>query len=206
MNNPLMLLIAILTVGCVALVIRQSAILATRLDRLHWRILTTRDSLALLLDERARYGQRIAEYPDLPSVVSAELSSAAYACVRREDLPLDGLDRRRAEAAASDEETRTQSLAYLEAQSTLSRVLRSAINTEVRAAMENDPYWSRELHQLDQVSYKVQLARSMHNLYVSQTRKIRERTWVRLAHLAGHAPYALSVDFDDDTLEDGLGY
>ena len=65
-NNPLMLLIAILTVGCVALVIRQSAILATRLDRLHWRILTTRDSLALLLDERARYGHRIAEYPDLP--------------------------------------------------------------------------------------------------------------------------------------------
>lgn len=83
MNNPLMLLIAILTVGCLAFVIRQSAILATRLDRLHWRILTTRDSLALLLDERARYGQRIAEYPDLPSAVSAEVSSAACACVRR---------------------------------------------------------------------------------------------------------------------------
>ena len=97
-------------------------------------------------------------------------------------------------------------MAYLEAQSALSRGLRSAINTEVRGRMENDPYWSRELHQLDQVSYKVQLARSMHNLYVSQTRKIRERTWVRLAHLAGHAPYAVSVDFDDDNLEDGLGY
>ena len=41
-NNPLILLIAILAVGCVALVIRQSAILATRLDRLHWRILTAR--------------------------------------------------------------------------------------------------------------------------------------------------------------------
>ena len=207
-NNTLVLILVVLAVTAVCLLIRQSAILATRLDRLHWRILTTRDSLELLLDERARYGERIADFPGFSEETSMQIQRAAHECARSEGVPLvaDGLDRRSDSACASDGDSRARSLAYLDAQSTLSRVLRAVLDHEVRASMEEDPYWARELHQLDQVSYKVQLARSMHNLYVSQTHKIRERTWVRVAHLAGHAPQAASIDFDDDTLEDGHGY
>lgn len=207
MSNTLILVLLVLVLVALAFLVRQSAILATRLDRLHWRILTTRDSLALLLDERARYSERIADYPGFTSDESQEIREASTRA-RRQMIPLvaDGLDRRTSEASIRDTQTREKVIEFFDIQSQLSRILRSALNVKLRKEIDADDYWSRELRELDQASYKVQLARSMHNLYVTQAHKIRERSWVRIAHLAGHAPMAQTIDFDDDTIEDGYGY
>ena len=87
MSNTLTFVLLTLVLVALAFLVRQSAILATRLDRLHWRILTTRDSLALLLDERARYSERIADYPGFTSGESQEIREASTRA-RRQMIPL----------------------------------------------------------------------------------------------------------------------
>ena len=107
MSNTLTLVLLALVLVALAFLVRQSAILATRLDRLHWRILTTRDSLALLLDERARYSERIADYPGFSADESQQIREASTRA-RRQMIPLvaDGLDRRTSEASNRDKFSR----------------------------------------------------------------------------------------------------
>ena len=153
MSNTLTLVLLVLVLVALAFLVRQSAILATRLDRLHWRILTTRDSLALLLDERARYSERIADYPGFTSDESQDIREASTRA-RRQMIPLvaDGLDRRTSEASIRDTQTREKVIEFFDIQSQLSRILRSALNVKLRKEIDADDYWSRELRELDQAS------------------------------------------------------
>ena len=45
--------------------------------------------------------------------------------------------------------------------------------------------------------YRAQLARRFHNEAVAQAERVRRKWWVRLFHLAGHAPMPATVELDD---------
>lgn len=204
--SPLVSVLAIVLLCALILVVRLSVVLATRLDRLHWRILSTRDSLDVLLGRRASEARVLASAPYFSEDEAELLRMRAEEALAYETSPLaaDGLDRRGEERTQSENpEEVAQRLAV---EGTLSCTIRTLVTEERRSRIGEDSLWAQRLAALDETSYRVQLARSMHNLFVTQTRKLREKTWVKVAHLAGYAPVPAPIDFDDDTLKDGHGY
>jgi len=172
--------------------------LAKRLDRLHWRLLTTRDSLDRFTVRRAADARLLAVSGLLAAAPARDVALAATTCLDGDEALFvnDELDRRRdgLRAVAYDERSVAE---RNERESALSRVLRGALTPEVRARIQADPEGAPLLSNLDMACYRVQLARSMHNLDVTQVRHLRDNGWVRVLHLYGRAASPATIDFDD---------
>ncbi len=191
-------IVVALVVIVAALCLWYAMSLAKRLDRLHWRLLTTRDSLDRFTVRRAADARLLAMSGLLPPESARELGLAATTCLDGDEALFvnDELDRRRdgLRAVAYDERSVAE---RNERESALSRALRVALTPEVRARVQANSEGAVLLSNLDMACYRVQLARSMHNLDVTQVRHLRDNAWVRILHLYGRATLPATIDFDD---------
>ena len=191
-------LVVLLVVLLVA--VRYAVQLATRLDRLHLRIVSTRDALDALAVRRAAQARMLADSGCLDGEAARLLGERAAQCLRGDDARFvdDALgDRDRKEPRAGDAQRAVA--ARNERESALSRAIREALDPGTRDRLDADGSAEVLVEALDMASYRLQVARSMHNLDVSQVRRLREHPWVRLLHLYGRAPAPDTIDFDDAT-------
>ena len=175
---------------------------ARRLDRLHQRILASRDSLSRLLLRRASEADLLSRSAGLESSGLAD-AARAYIQDGGDQLTTDGLDRR---TAAQRQGDRVEVAARLERASALSRAIRETLTLEERARIASDPQAAARLEALDATCYRLELTRNVHNVDVAGVRALRSARMVKLLRLAGHAPIPEPIDFDDDTQTGGRGY
>ena len=175
---------------------------ARRLDRLHQRILASRDSLSRLLLRRASEVDLLSRSVGLENSGLAD-AARAYIQDGGDQLTTDGLDRR---TAAQRQGDRVEVATRLERASALSRAIRETLTPEERARIASDPQASARLEALDATCYRIELTRNVHNVDVAGVRALRSARMVKLLRLAGHAPIPEPIDFDDDTRTGGRGY
>ncbi|MBS6324765.1 MAG: hypothetical protein KH413_02890 [Actinomyces sp.] len=175
---------------------------ARRLDRLHQRILASRDSLSRLLLRRASEADLLSRSVGLENSGLADVARA-YIQDGGDQLTTDGLDRR---TAAQRQGDRVEVATRLERASALSRAIRETLTPEERARIASEPQASARLEALDATCYRIELTRNVHNVDVAGVRALRSARMVKLLRLAGHAPIPEPIDFDDDTQTGGRGY
>lgn len=175
---------------------------ARRLDRLHQRILASRDSLSRLLLRRASEADLLSRSVGLENSGLAD-AARAYIQDGGDQLTTDGLDRR---TAAQRQGDRVEVATRLGRASALSRAIRETLTPEERARIVSEPQASARLEALDATCYRIELTRNVHNVDVAGVRALRSARMVKLLRLAGHAPIPEPIDFDDDTQTGGRGY
>ncbi|MBZ4321870.1 hypothetical protein [Streptomyces huiliensis] len=148
---------------------------AGRLDRLHSRIDAARAALDAQLLRRASVAQELATAGVLDPAASIVLYQAAHA------------------ARQAEEEQREV------AESELSQALRAVFAESAQtAAVREAPGGEESLVELDQAVRRVPMARRFHNDAVRAARAVRRHRVVRWFRLAGHAPFPLAFEMDDE--------
>ena len=200
--SPWLLVAIVFAVIALGVVAGFAITRARRLDRLHQRILASRDSLSRLLLRRASEADLLTRSVGLENSGLAD-AARAYIQDGGDQLTTDGLDRR---TAAQRQGDRVEVAARLERASALSRAIRETLTPDERARIASDPQASARLEALDATCYRIELTRNVHNVDVAGVRALRSARMVKLLRLAGHAPIPEPIDFDDDTQTGGRGY
>lgn len=203
--SPVAVGACLLIVVAISLITGVAVSRARRLDRLHQRILASRDALSRLLVRRASEADLLAREVGLDAPDWTGLGDAARACIRDggDQLTADGLDRR---TTAQRQADRVEVAARLERASALSRAIRETLTLDVRQTIAAQPQVAPRLEALDATCYRIELTRNVHNVDVAGARALRTSRMVKLLRLAGHAPTPEPIDFDDDTHVGGRGY
>ncbi|MER6916269.1 hypothetical protein ABT354_31800 [Streptomyces sp. NPDC000594] len=148
---------------------------AGRLDRLHTRIDAARAALDAQLLRRASVTQELASSGVLDPAASIVLYEAAHA------------------ARQAEEEHREV------AESELSAALRAVFSDPAQVeAVRAVPGGEEATTELGQAVRRVPMARRFHNDAVRAARALRRHRKVRWFRLAGHAPFPLAVELDDE--------
>lgn len=178
---------------------------ARRLDRLHQRIIASREALSRLLLRRASEASLLAQTSPFEDGGAQTMLDIARATIHDDgdQLTTDGLDRR---TTASRRADRVEVATRLERASALSRAIRDTLTPPVRAQVTADSHAAARLEALDATCYRIELTRNVHNVDVAGVRALRSARMVKLLRLAGHAPIPEPIDFDDDTHIGGRGY
>ena len=200
--SPWLLVAIVFAVIALGVVAGFAITRARRLDRLHQRILASRDSLSRLLLRRASEADLLTRSVGLESSGLAD-AARAYIQDGGDQLTTDGLDRRTASQRQGD---RVEVATRLGRASALSRAIRETLIPDERARIASDPQASARLEALDATCYRIELTRNVHNVDVAGVRALRSARMVKLLRLAGHAPIPEPIDFDDDTRTGGRGY
>ena len=200
--SPWLLVAIVLAVIALGVVAGFAITRARRLDRLHQRILASRDSLSRLLLRRASEADLLSHSAGLEGKGLAD-AARTYIQDGGDQLTTDGLDRR---TAAQRQGDRVEVAARLERASALSRAIRETLTPEERERIASDSDAGARLEALDATCYRIQLTRNVHNVDVAGVRALRSARMVKLLRLAGHAPIPEPIDFDDDTRTGGRGY
>ena len=181
---------------------------ASRLDRLHRKVMASRLALDAQLVRRASAAVDLAASGELDPASALLVVEAAHAVLD------DDADARRLAATVpglvSEGGSRPRRLlggmaeSRALAESDLSATLRSALEdpdepgaAEGAAQGRAEPSGDELLGSLSAAWYRAQLARRFHNEAVAQAQRVRSKWWVRLFHLAGHAPMPATVELDD---------
>lgn len=148
---------------------------AGRLDRLHTRIDAARAALDAQLLRRASVTQELATSGLLDPASSIVLYEAAHA------------------ARQSEEEQREV------AESELSTALRAVFGESAQVeAVREVPGGEEAASELAAAVRRVPMARRFHNDAVRAARALRRHRTVRWFRLAGHAPFPLAFEMDDE--------
>ncbi|MDW4904250.1 hypothetical protein RB628_02600 [Streptomyces sp. ADMS] len=148
---------------------------AGRLDRLHVRIEATRAGLDAQLLRRASVTQELATSGVLDPAASIVLYEAAHA------------------ARQAEEEQREV------AESELSQALRAVFAEAAQVeAVREAPGGEAAAAELTEAVRRVPMARRFHNDAVRAARALRRHRKVRWFRLAGHAPFPLAFEMDDE--------
>ena len=178
---------------------------ARRLDRLHQRIIASREALSRLLLRRASEASLLAQTSPFEDGGAQTMLDIARATIHDDgdQLTTDGLDRR---TTASRRADRVEVATRLERASALSRAIRDTLTPPVRAQVTADQHAAARLEALDATCYRIEVTRNVHTVDVAGVRALRSARMVKLLRLAGHAPIPEPIDFDDDTHIGGRGY
>ncbi|GHF39404.1 membrane protein [Streptomyces mashuensis] len=148
---------------------------AGRLDRLHTRIDAARAALDAQLLRRASVTQELGTAGVLDPAASMVLYQAAHA------------------ARQAEEEHREV------AESELSQALRAVFAEAPQVeAVREAPGGEESLAELTEAVRRVPMARRFHNDAVRAARALRRHRTVRWFRLAGHAPFPLAFEMDDE--------
>lgn len=148
---------------------------AGRLDRLHARIDAARAALDAQLLRRASVAQELATAGVLDPAASIVLYESAHA------------------ARSAEPEQREV------AESELSQALRAVFaEPDTVTAVRQAPGGTAAIGELTQGVRRVPMARRFHNDAVRAARAVREHRVVRWFRLAGHAPFPLAFEMDDE--------
>lgn len=150
---------------------------ASRLDRLHHKVESSRAALDAQLVRRCVAALEVASYLD-PATALLLADTAAAALEAGESA-----------APASERE---------EAENDLTRALAVAFEDgeDVRA-LAAEAHTREAMTTLRQACERVQLARRFHNEAVAQAQRVRRKRVVRWARLAGYAPWPVTFEVDD---------
>lgn len=169
-------------------------LLASRVDRLHRKVLRSRATLELQLAQRAAAAHELAmsgALDPVEAVLLADVAQRASAGAPGRVVP-DGLEGEPdVEEPAGDVD---RSLVESELSRTLRALLESHADTE---PLGDNPLAVDPLHRLDAAWYRLELARRFHNAHVAEVRRMRANPVVRVLHLAGRAPMPHAFDMDD---------
>lgn len=185
--------LALLVLVVAAVAVWLAWISASRLDRLHRKVVASRIALQAQLARRAGAAVDLASSGLLDPAGAVLVADAAFAAVEDAvpapvpgaELALEGMgpDRERAE-------------------SELSATLRSALgDDEALAELRRAPGGDELVGQLSAAWYRAQLARRFHNAAVAQARRARRTWYVRLLRLSGHAALPRTIELDDQMPE-----
>ncbi|WP_328917091.1 MULTISPECIES: hypothetical protein [unclassified Streptomyces] len=148
---------------------------AGRLDRLHARIDAARAALDAQLLRRASVAQELATAGVFDPAASIVLYESAHA------------------ARQAEPEQREV------AESELSQALRAVFAESVAVAQVREaPGGAEAIGELTRAVRRVPMARRFHNDAVRAARAVREHRVVRWFKLAGHAPFPLAFEMDDE--------
>ena len=148
---------------------------AGRLDRLHARIDASRAALDAQLLRRASVTQELATSGVLDPAASIVLYEAAHA------------------ARQAEEEQREV------AESELSQALRAVFGEAPQVeGVREAPGGEAAAHELTEAVRRVPMARRFHNDSVRAARALRRHRKVRWFRLAGHAPFPMAFEMDDE--------
>ncbi|MFD9813627.1 hypothetical protein [Streptomyces sp. NPDC059080] len=148
---------------------------AGRLDRLHARIDAARAALDAQLLRRASVAQEIGTSGVLDPAASIVLYQAAHAA---RQAPEDGRE---------------------VAESELTQALRATLGEREQVdAVGAAPGGEQTLAELTAAVRRVPMARRFHNDAVRAARAVRRHRLVRYFRLAGHAPFPLAFEMDDE--------
>ncbi|MFE0187484.1 hypothetical protein [Streptomyces sp. NPDC058989] len=148
---------------------------AGRLDRLHARIDAARAALDAQLLRRASVAQEVGTSGVLDPAASIVLYQAAH------------------EARQAEEDHREV------AESELSQALRAIFAEEAQLeAVREAPGGEQTVTELTAAVRRVPMARRFHNDAVRAARAVRRHRVVRIFRLAGHAPFPLAFEMDDE--------
>ncbi|MER7924639.1 MULTISPECIES: hypothetical protein [unclassified Streptomyces] len=148
---------------------------AGRLDRLHARIDAARAALDAQLLRRASVTQELATSGVLDPAASIVLYEAAHA------------------ARQAEEEQREV------AESELSQALRAVFAEAPQVeGVREAPGGEAATHELTEAVRRVPMARRFHNDAVRAARALRRHRKVRWFRLAGHAPFPMAFEMDDE--------
>ncbi|MER7987592.1 hypothetical protein ABTY53_18725 [Streptomyces noursei] len=148
---------------------------AGRLDRLHARIDAARAALDAQLLRRASVAQEVGTSGVLDPAASIVLYQVAH------------------DARQATEEQREV------AESELSQALRAVFDDEAQlAAVRAAPGGERTVVELTAAVRRVPMARRFHNDAVRAARAVRRHRVVRYLRLAGHAPFPMAFEMDDE--------
>lgn len=179
-------------------------VFASRLDRLHRKVGSSRAALENQLVRRASAAAELASSGVLDPVSSVLVGEAAWAALSagghgRAELvaALPGIDRLL--AGDTPDDGGTGLVARDLAESELSRTVREALADDAEvAALRAEPAGAEVVDALAAAWYRVQLARRFHNEAVAQAQRLRRKLLVRVLRLAGHAPSPQTVEIDDE--------
>lgn len=183
MTETILIVLAILLFVAIIIWVRT----ARRLDRLHRSVIQYRTTLSDALATRSALSRDLSQTGVLDVAASMLLAEAAMDAVAASSQPVveDGLE-------GPPREVGHDRCAI---ESRLSRTLRAVTNeVEVEESSEHYDLWA----ELCQSRRNVRLARRFHNTRVDQTRRVREKNWVRFAKMAGTAAMPAPVDLDDE--------
>ena len=159
----------------VVLVVWYLSWTAGRLDRLHARVDAARAGLDAQLLRRSSAAQELATSTLLDPAASILLYQAAHAART--------VDEERREVAESD----------------LSQALRAVFaEPEQAGELGGLPGGAEAVADLRAATRRVPMARRFHNDSVRAARAVRRHRIVRLLRLAGHAPFPLAFEMDDE--------
>ena len=148
---------------------------AGRLDRLHCRLDAARAALDAQLLRRASVAQELATAGVLDPASSIVLYQAAHA------------------ARQAEEEQREV------AESELSQALRAVFAEDAQVDVVREaPGGEAALGELTEAVRRVPMARRFHNDAVRAARALRRHRKVRWFRLAGHAPFPMAFEMDDE--------
>ncbi|GAA1986576.1 membrane protein [Isoptericola halotolerans] len=199
---------ALLTVVLLGLALWWVWVAASRLDRLHHKVVASRLALQAQLDRRVRTSLDLASSGLLDpasSVLVADAAFAVTATVERsgeQDGPAETVD-----GVPSPAEAFALTGLPVErerAESALSVTLRSVLEdaeavSGLRASVPGDEL----VDDLAASWYRAQLARRFHNEAVAQAQRARRPRRARWLRLAGRAPWPQTVELDDQ-MPDGI--
>ncbi len=160
--------------------------LAVRIDRLHRRVAQSAQAIPLALVRRAASSVQLATSGFLDPDDAAKLLDAANAALARVEEPL---------SLPPGESLAAGVVPRHAIESELSEVLRDV--SEARAG-EDDELGALIWADLDDVRYRIQVARTIHNQDVSLVQKLRSRPSARVLRLAGFARMPRYIDLDDN--------
>ncbi|HET9657970.1 MAG TPA: NUDIX hydrolase [Kineosporiaceae bacterium] len=159
---------------------------ASRLDRLHHRVESSRAALDTQLVRRAAAAIEAAQVLDPSSgLLLADAAAEAMAAGEGDDSRLD-------------DSTMDRPLGREEAENELSRALHAALDDADHVArLRSEALAADALDVLRQACERVQLARRFHNDAVAQAQRVRRKRVVRWAWLAGRARMPEMFEIDD---------
>lgn len=183
-------------------------VVASRLDRLHRKVATSRAALENQLVRRASTAAELAASGLLDPVSSILVGEAAWAALSagghgRAELvaalpDLGRMLRHPSDEVGTDADQTARPDDRDLAESELSRTVREALADPVEAeAVRAEPGGGELLGALAAAWYRVQLARRFHNEAVAQTQRVRRKALVRVLRLHGHAVMPTTVEIDD---------
>jgi len=169
-------------------------LLASRVDRLHRKVLRSRATLELQLAQRAAAAHELAMSGALDPVESVLLADVAQRASAGAPggVVRDGLE------GVPDIEPPPGDIDRSLVESELSRTLRAILETHAESEPLTDhPLAAEPLRRLDAAWYRLELARRFHNAHVAEARRMRANPVVRVLHLAGRATMPEPFDMDD---------
>ncbi|NMM17644.1 MAG: hypothetical protein HHJ14_11120 [Cellulomonas sp.] len=198
----------VVVVGAVVLLVGWRLwVSASRLDRLHRKVASSRAVVDAQLLRRASAAANLAASGLMDPVSSLLVGEAAWAAIAAASTSVEALARISAELteldggladAADPECPLTPPVDVGLVESELSSTVRAALDdtqevTDMRGELGGDELVSA----LADAWYRAQLARRFHNEAVAQTQRVRRGWPVRAFGLAGRAPVPQTLELDD---------